>query len=732
LEPVGLFGISCKNGVEKVIHTVRQSVETARNDPEIDQMILLIDYKNAFNNLDREAVLRVFQERAPWAVAYYHWLYSDSQRAYFPCKTVVGNSVPIEVGCIQGEVSGPLAVSLLLKTLWLDYVRSRDMESLEDWNQKALMSILDDVTLISSAQEAADFLLFTALKGPAYGLELSQLKTVAIAANKRSYDAFFDRIAESGISLPMDSANVWRQDQIDGFSALGAPFCCEDLDFSRRFVENKLAGPSALAILNRAKQLTDPQVLFRLLQSTQGLAKEVFYARTCPPEEVSGAFRLREETVMDMVEEMLPFGSPPLDYLAKLQCEQPFRHAGLGLPSVEKHLHAMYAASLGACKVVVNHPATCHVWERLTAPSWDNMVLSSLKPVQQMLESTKGLFSLAEQKAILDWGVSDAPLLQKQLSAVVYANGRKEMFDIIRTMPDREQQSTAHRLNSYSVGPNTPAYQSHLFSQNPFGHNQAAPEEFASILALRLGLPHGPIIYPCPRCPMPKCFELSDAVGEHATKCLCGLSDGFKWHHVESSTNARHNAAAKLICEIATEAGVRSSREQSLHSSENKDGDVVLDPLDSKGYMGPTFIDFSGSSCHAEASIRLVNTETPYWLRPTAHSAEPYRVTDKIEKEKHDSADARVADANAQRQGHKIAYVAFAFNHFGVIGREARPLITALALRMKAHAGKSSRSISPFKEARILGFCSTAVQLATARSIRARVHNPATALAACA
>ena len=202
------------------------------------------------------------------------------------------------------------------------------------------------------------------------------------------------------------------------------------------------------------------------------------------------------------------------------------------------------------------------------------------------------------------------------------------------------------------------------------------------------------------------------------------MADGFEWTRVESATNARHNAAAKKGCEIASDAGVKWSREQSLESSENKDGDVVLDPLDSKGFMGPSFIDFSGGSCHTIAARRMVDIRKPFWVRPTAGSAEPFLVTDAIEKEKHGSADVRVADANAHRTGHKIAYVAFAFNHFGAIGREARPLITALTLRMKARAGKSDRTVTPYKEARVLGFFSTAIQIASARSIRARVYNP--------
>jgi Reverse transcriptase (RNA-dependent DNA polymerase) len=724
LEPYGLWGISCKNGVEKIVHTIRQAIETASTDPDLNQVIVLIDLTNAFNLVDRKAVLEVFEQRAPWIVPYYHSMYGQSQSAFFPGGTE-DCAVRVETGCIQGEATGPLAVSLLMKVLWFDYVRSREMETLEDWDDKALMSILDDVTLISSAEEAADFLMYTATWGKRYGLYVSHVKTVAIAANSQSHTRFINHLSGAEVVWPLNANSIMVQSGIPGFATLGVPFNCSDPDYTRHFVKNKLAGPRALQILKRLEQIPDPQVKFRLMASTQGLAKGVFYGRTCPPGDVAGAFSVREDVMVAMLEDMLPAGAPPLDQLARLQIEQPFRHAGLGLPSVEKHKSVMYAASLQACRSMSNHPATFFVWNRPSV-SLEELTLSSLKPVQLMLESTRGMFTEGEQKTILDWKFGgSAVLTQKSLSNVVYAHGRADMFGIISKMPDEEQKSIAHRLNSYSVAPNTAAYQSHLFSQNPFGHNIADEDSFCSILALRLGYPHGPLVLPCPRCTMPKCFEQSDALGEHATKCICGVADGFEWTRIESSTNARHNAAAKKMCDIASDAGVKWSREQSLESSENKDGDVVLDPLDTKGFMGPTFIDFSGRSCHTGAMRRLVDTHAPFWLRPTAGSGQPFLVTDEIEKEKHDSADVRVADANAHRSGHKITYVAFAFNHFGTIGREARPLISALTLRMKARSGKSGRAVTPYKEARILGFFSTAVQIASARSIRARVYNQA-------
>jgi hypothetical protein len=43
---------------------------------------------------------------------------------------------------------------------------------------------------------------------------------------------------------------------------------------------------------------------------------------------------------------------------------------------------------------------------------------------------------------------------------------------------------------------------------------------------------------------------------------------------------------------------------------------------------------------------------------------------------------------------------------------------------MKVQSNKNARSVNPYKEARVLGFFSSAVQIASARSIRQRVFNP--------
>ncbi len=100
----------------------------------------------------------------------------------------------------------------------------------------------------------------------------------------------------------------------------------------------------------------------------------------------------------------------------------------------------------------------------------------------------------------MEWKWGNNALSQKKLSEVVFASGRIGMFNLYRTFPDEQQFEITHRLNSFSVATNIAGYQSHLFSQNPFGYNLVPSLDFSGVLALRLGLPFGPEEFPVPCC----------------------------------------------------------------------------------------------------------------------------------------------------------------------------------------------------------------------------------------
>jgi hypothetical protein len=317
-------------------------------------------------------------------------------------------------------------------------------------------------------------------------------------------------------------------------------------------------------------------------------------------------------------------------------------------------------------------------------------------------------------------------LTQSTLSEVTHGVVRYELYQNITQLPMVEQQRITHRLNSYSVARNTPAYTAHPLSQNAFGLNKLEPATFSAFLALRLGLAMGS---GSTECPMLKCKKQSDKMGYHATKCLSGTGPAMQWMHVKATNMARHDALVKTGMAVANLAGILHTIEGSLTTSEKRDGDLVLGPIEAEGFTGFTFIDFTAVSAHRKEWLRLVDTDRPYYLRPVRLTAEAHVLTETAEKQKLEQggALARLEEANTLAKSAQLAhYVPFAANHYGLIGLGATKLIGAIVARMQASQGKSKTATMPLKAARIKGFFSTAVQRATVEAIIARVANPQT------
>ena len=76
------FGVACKVGAEKVIHSLRNCVEV--NWQSGDVVILKVDMSNAFNFVSRQTVLEecatFFPELTPWVT----WCYGSHTSSFHP------------------------------------------------------------------------------------------------------------------------------------------------------------------------------------------------------------------------------------------------------------------------------------------------------------------------------------------------------------------------------------------------------------------------------------------------------------------------------------------------------------------------------------------------------------------------------------------------------------------------------------------------------------------------
>ena len=101
-------GVATRNGTEAVVHTARHWAQ--RHAGQAEQVLLKIDFSNAFNTVDRASLLRETRLRLPGLSPWAEWCYGLHSRLLFQ-----GSPLSSETGVQQGDPLGPLLVSLALQ-----------------------------------------------------------------------------------------------------------------------------------------------------------------------------------------------------------------------------------------------------------------------------------------------------------------------------------------------------------------------------------------------------------------------------------------------------------------------------------------------------------------------------------------------------------------------------------------------------------------------------------------
>jgi hypothetical protein len=100
------IGFIKKGGCEAAVHACRSYV---RRNKKSKKIILKIDFKNAFNCVERDILLLRIKEKAPSIYAFMWQCYSSTSSLFF------GNEqISSEVGAQQGDPCGPMAFSLCI------------------------------------------------------------------------------------------------------------------------------------------------------------------------------------------------------------------------------------------------------------------------------------------------------------------------------------------------------------------------------------------------------------------------------------------------------------------------------------------------------------------------------------------------------------------------------------------------------------------------------------------
>ncbi|GJY71196.1 putative reverse transcriptase domain-containing protein [Tanacetum coccineum] len=309
------FGVGVAGGSEAILHFVNRLIEACGDD--VGLSMLLVDFKNAFNLVNREVMLREVRLRCPAISRWVEFCYSNPTRLYYEEHTLWSCQ-----GVQQGDPLGPLLFSLVLHPL-ICKIRNSFSLSLHAW-------YLDDGTIVGDTMVVGKVLELIMEDGSWCGLHLNVDKTKVFCPKEDP------RSRLAGIFPP----NIARP--LHGVKLLSGP-ASVDFDFCNELVMKRVA--KTIRLMDAIAKINDRQFKLLLLRSCTGISRLYFTMRICPPLVFESAQRSFDVALRSSLERIVTASGPGFGDWKWRLATLPFAFGGLGVYSAGDVLNYAFLAS---------------------------------------------------------------------------------------------------------------------------------------------------------------------------------------------------------------------------------------------------------------------------------------------------------------------------------------------------------------------------------------------------
>ncbi len=398
MEPKQL-GVGTKFGCEAAVHVVRQWL--ARNKGTGGLILCTLDLRNAFNSIDRSAVLDATQRRLPAAYPWAHLCYGTESHLVMDQERLSSSR-----GVQQGDPFGPVGFATGIH----DAITETNAAVAAQFPGEIHLTqfFLDD-GIIAGTQRAVALWIHT-FRGAlaARGMDLNDAKCEAIPTDGRRPDPD----PEGGQLL---AGFKWCTD--GNFKLLGAPF--GSVDFCSGIVRERVQKGQKL--LRAVAEMPHTQAAVLIARQTASWARLVYLSRVTPPDLISREVQEFSGTLRAALGEMLGDTLSDTDWtVASIS----IRQGGMGFRDAERHGYAAYVASVRQCSPLAaemdpdwDHEHTGDPIGMVKAEEWvKHHILPSAVLSSGPFISQKHISYMLDEKTFQDvWDAGD-PNLQAHLS----------------------------------------------------------------------------------------------------------------------------------------------------------------------------------------------------------------------------------------------------------------------------------------------------------------------------